>query len=128
MPSLTHEALVLFFRNRPELAPELLHDVLGVELPRYTEVRLEPAELTEAVPVEYRADLVVLLVNGEPVLAIVVEAQLQRDERKRYSWPVYVAGIRARLECPALLLVVTPTEDVADWAAAPIALGPSATL
>jgi hypothetical protein len=31
MPSLTHEGLVSLFRNRPELAPELLRDALGIE-------------------------------------------------------------------------------------------------
>jgi hypothetical protein len=40
MPSITHEALVLLFRNRPELAPELLRDVLGVALPAYAEARI----------------------------------------------------------------------------------------
>jgi hypothetical protein len=31
--SLIHEALVLLFRNRPELAAELVRDVLHVDLP-----------------------------------------------------------------------------------------------
>jgi hypothetical protein len=128
MPSLSHEALLLLFRNRPELAPELLREALGVELPAYTEVRVESADLTEAVPAEYRADLVVLLVNGKPVLAIVVEVQLARDERKRFTWPVYVTGLRARFECEAVVLVITPSMDVARWAAEPIALGPGAVL
>jgi hypothetical protein len=124
MPSLTHEALLLLFRNRPELAPELLREALGVELPAYTEVRVESADLTEVAPAEYRADLVVLLVDGKPVLAIAVEVQLARDDRKRFTWPVYVAGLRARFECPAVVLVVTPAIDVARWAAEPIRLGP----
>jgi hypothetical protein len=128
MPSMTHEALVLLFRNRPELAPELLRDVLGVALPAYAEARVEAADLSDVIPAEYRADLVVLLVDGKPVLAIVVEAQLQQDERKTFTWPVYIAGLRARFECPACLLVVTPTEAVADWARTPIALGPGATV
>ena len=123
MPSLTHEALLLLFRNRPELAPELLREALGLELPLYTEVRVESADLTEVVPAEYRADLVVLLVDGKPVLAIAVEVQLARDDRKRFTWPVYVAGLRARFECPAVVLVVTPARDVASWAAAPVRLG-----
>ncbi len=124
MPSLSHEALLLLFRNRPELAPELLREALGVELPVYTEVRVESADLTEAVPAEYRADLVVLLVDGKPVFAIVVEVQLARDDRKRFTWPVYAAGLRARFECQATVLVVTPSMDVARWAAEPITLGP----
>jgi len=39
--------------------------------------------------------LVVLLVDGKPVLGIIVEVQLDYDDDKRYSWPVYVAGLRA---------------------------------
>ncbi len=128
MPSLSHEALLLLFRNRPELAPELLREALGVELPAYTEVRVESADLTHVVPAEYRADLVVLLVDGKPVFAIVVEVQLARDERKRFTWPVYLTGLRARFECDATVLVVTPTMDVARWAAEPIELGPGGTL
>jgi hypothetical protein len=87
MPSMLHESVVLLFRNRPELAAELLRDALGVRLPPYVGARIESADLSEAVPTEYRADLVVLLVNGEPVLAIVVEVQLRIDERKRFTWP-----------------------------------------
>jgi len=124
MPSLTHEALVLLFRNRPELAPELLRDALGVELPAYAEARVEAADLSDVIPAEYHADLVVLLVDGKPVLAIVVEVQLQKDERKPFTWPVYIAGLRARFECPTCVLVVTPSEPVADWARTPIGLGP----
>jgi hypothetical protein len=66
MPSLSHEALLVLFRNRPELAPELLRDSLHVPLPAYSEVRLESSELTDVAPAEYRADLVILLVDGSP--------------------------------------------------------------
>ena len=124
MPSLSHEALVLLFRNRPELAPELLREALGVELPAYTEVRIESADLTEIVPAEYSADLVVLLVDGKPVFAIVIEVQLARKERKRFTWPVYGTGLRARFECDAVVLVVAPSVELARWAATPIPLGP----
>ena len=124
MPSQLHEVLVLLFQNRPELAPLLLRDALGVELPAYAEVRLEAAELTSVVPTEYRADLVVLLLDGKPVLGIIVEVQLSPDARKRFSWPLYVAGLRARLECDCCLLVVAPDQRTARWAAAPIVTGP----
>ena len=53
-----------------------------------------------------------------------VEVQLSADAEKRYSWPLYVAGLRARLRCPCCVLVVTPRPEVAAWAAAPIDLGP----
>jgi len=72
--------------------------------------------------------LVVLLVDGKPVLGIVVEAQLARDARRRFSWPVYVARLRARLKCPCCLLVVTASDKVAEWAREPIVLGPGGKL
>ena len=50
MPSRLHEALIFLFRNRPTLAPELLQDALHVELPSYTEARIDSAELTEVQP------------------------------------------------------------------------------
>jgi hypothetical protein len=123
MPSQLHEALLLLFRNRPALAPDLLRDALHVELPAYTDVRIDSADLTDIQPAEYRADLVVLLLEGKPVLGIVVEAQLSADERKRFVWPVYATTLRARLECQVCLLVVTAEESIARWAAKPIDLG-----
>lgn len=123
MPSQLHEALLQLFRNRPELAPELLRESLHVALPPYTEVRVDSADLTDIQPAEYRADLVILLLHGRPVLGIVVEVQLGTDEDKRYVWPVYVLNLRARIRCPVCLLVVAPDESVARWAAKPIELG-----
>jgi hypothetical protein len=107
-------ALVQLFRDRPELAPELLRTTLGVALPPYTEVRTESAELTQIAPTEYRADIVVLLVDGVPVLGIVVEVQLTPN----------VVTLRARLRCDTCLLVVTPSSDLARWARATIDVGP----
>jgi hypothetical protein len=123
MASIKHEGLLLLFRNRPELAPQLLSEVLGLPLPRWTEARVESAELTEVVPAEYRADLVVLLLEGKPCFAIVVEVQLSRDEDKRKSWPPYLTNLCSRVGCPAALLVVAPKAAVARWCAQPIELG-----
>ena len=123
MASMQHEGLLLLFRNRPELAPELLRDVLGLQLPQWTEARVESAELTEVVPTEYRADLVVLLLEGKPCFAIVVEVQLSRNEDKRKSWPLYLTSLRSRVGCPTALLVVAPDAAMARWCAQPIELG-----
>lgn len=100
-----HEGLLLLFRNRPTLAPELPRDALGLGLPAWSEARVESAELTEVVPTEYRADLVVLLLEGRPVFAIVVEVQLARDEDKRKTWPLYLTSLRSRVGCPTAFKV-----------------------
>jgi hypothetical protein len=125
MPSLPHEGLIALFRNRPMLAPELLRDVLHVALPAYTDVRVESAELTSILPTEYRADLVVLLVEGKPVLGIIVEVQLREDHDKLVSWPAYIVNLFARIRCPVELLVVSPSASVAAWASRPIPIGAS---
>ncbi|MGQ0779348.1 MAG: hypothetical protein ACT4NY_33865, partial [Pseudonocardiales bacterium] len=125
MPSLLHETLVEMFRHRPSLAVELLAGVLGVDVPGYERVRVDPGECTDLTPTEYRADTVVVLLSaaGRPVLAVVVEVQLGRDGDKRWSWPVYLATLRARLRCPAVLLVVCVDAATASWCASPIELG-----
>ena len=123
MASMKHDGLVSLFRNHPALAPELLQGTLGVALPVWSEVRVESPEFTQVVPTEYRADLVVLLRKGRPVFAIVVEVQLSRAAPKRKSWPVYLTSLRARMNCPAVLLVVAPDAAVARWCAQPISLG-----
>ncbi len=123
MPSQLHEALLALFRNRPALAPELLRDALKQDVPNYTEARIESAELNNLQPAEYRADMVVLLYDGRPVLGIVVEVQLSVDDDKRYIWPVYATNLRARFRCPTCLLVVTTKDSTAHWASKPIELG-----
>jgi hypothetical protein len=67
--------------------------------------------------------MVVQLIDDESVLGIVVEVQLSEDKRKRFTWPAYVATLRARLECPVCLLVVTPDDSVARWAAKCVEMG-----
>jgi hypothetical protein len=124
MPSMAHEILVDLFKNRPSLAAEILVEVLGVALPPYTEARLASADLTEIQPAEYRADIVVVLLDREiPVRVIIVEVQLAVDPRKRLSWPAYVTVSRAIHGCPAGLLVVAPEPAVAGWCAEPIEIG-----
>jgi hypothetical protein len=120
-----HEALVLLFRDRPSLAPELIRNALNSPLPDFDEAKLSDANLSQIVPTELRADLVVLLHAGRPVLGIVVEVQLRSDYDKRFVWPLYLAALRAEHRCPCCLLVVTPSQSVARWAARPIGLGPA---
>ncbi|WP_437713324.1 hypothetical protein WMF45_46510 [Sorangium sp. So ce448] len=126
MPSVTHEALVELFKNRPTLAAEMLRDALGHPVPTFTEARVESSDFTEIVPSDRRADVVVVLLVGEqqqPAMAIVVEVQLGVDPDKPYVWPVYVTQTRARHRCPTGLLVVTINAAMARWSARPIDTG-----
>ncbi len=123
MPSQLHESHLLLLRNQPTLAAELMCGALHVKLPRYTEARVVSADLTDIQPAEYRADMVIQLFDGASVLGIVVEVQLSVDERKRFVWPAYVANLRARLECPVCLLVITADDAVARWAARSVDMG-----
>lgn len=124
MISMRHECLVDLFKNRPSLAAEILVEVLRIALPAYSEARVVSIDLTETQPAEYRADIVVLLLNdGKPVRVIIVEVQLKKDDDKRYTWPAYLTVSRDQHRCQADLLVVAPDPIVAAWCAEPIELG-----
>jgi len=122
MPSITHETLVDLFRDCPALAPELLRRA-GLDLGGGTTARVTAAAFTDLDPAEYRADVVIRLdLDDAPVEAVIVEIQLDRDVKKRTSWPLYVAGAYARFGCPVTLLVVAIDDSVAAWCARPIPL------
>jgi len=124
MPSRDHEVLLELFRSRSISAANLLRD-LDIRLPAYHDIRTESADLTNLEPTEYRADLVLFLEReSKKSLGIIIEVQLDRDENKEYSWPAYIANLRARHRCPVCLLVVTIEHSVALWAGKTIELGP----
>ena len=125
VPTSLHDLLVQIFVETPELAIDLAGARLGIGEATAYEVRPLSGELGQLLAPQHRADAVLLLQrDGSPALAVVLEVQLSRDDEKRYSWPVYLTGVRARLRCPTLLAVVSPYPEVAKWAAGPIALGP----
>jgi hypothetical protein len=66
---------------------------------------------------------VVVLSDTAPVLSVVVEVQRGRDLDKRWSWPVYLTSLRARMRCPAVLLVICNEPGIATWCERPIDLG-----
>ncbi len=119
MVSINHEAIVELFRNRPELAVEVLTSVFDVPISSHGSPQRYDSDLSEVVPAEYRADLALILDE----MGIIVEVQCNRDGRKRFSWPAYQAVFRARLQRPVVLLVVCLTEPIARWAAEPIDMG-----
>lgn len=126
MTSYLHQLLLLLFRNRSASAADLLRE-LDVEIPEYDGVHTESSDLSDITPAEYRADLVLFLMReSRKVLGIIVEVQLGRDKDKPYTWPAYIANLRARHRCPVCLLVITTEDNVARWAGRTIELGPGA--
>ena len=92
------------------------------------DVHLRPGELTELVPVGYRADAIVLLTErGKARHALLVEVQLGHDDDKRFSWPLYQAALRARHRCPATLCVLALEPALARWCAEVIDTGQPAS-
>ncbi|MEO5726656.1 MAG: hypothetical protein ABI134_28535 [Byssovorax sp.] len=125
MPTLEHNGFVDMFRENPALAPHLIATLFHVELPPYASVAVVESSLDLLIPVEFRADLVLELLNenGARVLLIVLEMQRDQDPDKKYSWPVYITAARAKKRCPAIVLVVAPDAAVAAWAAESIDVG-----
>ncbi|MCC5574312.1 Yae1 family protein [Microtetraspora sp. AC03309] len=130
MPGIDHEMPIEFIRNSPMTAVELLRDAAGVQPPPFATAAVEAVDCTQLVPVEFRADSVVVLrdTGGAAQLALIVEIQNRHDARKRFSWPVYVTALRARLECATALMVICPDPPMARWSERPIPLGPSGTI
>jgi hypothetical protein len=109
MPSITHEGPLDLVRQHPEIALELIQGTAGVALPAQVAVSLAPTDMSAVVPVQYLADMVVLIsdeATGEPALAVIIEPQLRDSETKRFSWPVYVVTARQINKCPAAVLIV----------------------
>lgn len=123
MVSLLHEGVIKLVRDCPAFAAELLDRVFAVKVPSFREAGLVDAELTELAPVQYRADAVVLFKRRKPVYGAIIEAQLEPDRDKLYTWPLYAVGARERHRCPFVVIVVTPRRRTARWAAATIDLG-----
>jgi hypothetical protein len=65
--------------------------------------------MSAVVPVQYLADMAVLIsdgATGKPALVVIIEPQLRDSDTKRYSWPAYLTTARRLNGCPAAVLVV----------------------
>ncbi|GAA2572630.1 hypothetical protein SMC26_37550 [Actinomadura fulvescens] len=126
MVSLEHEAPIKLIRSNPEVTAQLLHRAFGITVPEHELVVAGSEEFTRAQPAVFRGDNVVVFCSKEDEqkrLAVVIEHQLKKDARKRFSWPTYLTELHHRTQCPAILLVFCPKETVAKWARTPIDIG-----
>jgi hypothetical protein len=124
MPSFKHEILVELFRGNGHLAAELLRRCAGMAVD-HARVDHGSIDLSQVTPTRYEADAVTILRDrhDRPVTGVIVEIQRRIKRDKLLTWPVYVATLRAKLECAAVLLVIAPDPTVAAWARRPIELG-----
>jgi hypothetical protein len=125
MPSFLHEAPLELLRRNPRLAGMLLTGIPGVTVPTGGPASLAPGEVTASMPVELRADAVVLLRSATDKLAVVTEVQMSASaiRRKRRVWPAYLTQARAQHDCPAVLMVFCRDRAVARACAKPIPTG-----
>ena len=120
MPSPRHDALNRLFRDRPELAAEVL-ELVGAEVPLAGPVRLESNDFNDRPSKDFQPDTVITVgPPREPLHGIIIEIQQERSTSKRGQLPRYAAALWLSLRCPVTVLCVCPDSDAAAWYAAPI--------
>jgi hypothetical protein len=118
--SFDHESLGKLFDDR-ELVRELLALCAGIELTGATfESADRSTQVADDVPGGSRDPCATRQCDRS---GVVIEIQRTCDGDKRWSWPVYVATLREREQCPVTLLVIATEDSVARWARRPIDLG-----
>lgn len=119
MVSSTHEAMHRIFQKDPALLTRALQQVLGVAFPEPRDFAGMNIDLTEIEPVERRVDTLLRAETDEGPYLLVVEAQRQKDDRKRGSWPYYLTYLHEKYRCEPVLIVTTQCSATARWAAEP---------
>ena len=103
-----HQALVEVFRRSPKLVADALRS-LGLEVSADNEFTIQDSDLSEAVPAEARADLV--LGMGPPRRAVIIEVQRRAPGAARWhAWLGYQALTARRNECETVMLAGVGTE------------------
>lgn len=123
MPSPRHDALIELFRDRPQLAVEVLRDLLGCDLPVTPLIRLESTTFNTRPSDDIEADLVIVLGPPQsPAHAIIVEIQQDKSKAPR-QLARYAAALWLLLGCDVTVLVVCPDVAAAAHYARPIDSG-----
>ncbi|MFI7128291.1 hypothetical protein ACIBQ1_21500 [Nonomuraea sp. NPDC050153] len=111
------------FEHRPELAVEILRDLMGVELPDTPLVRLENTTFNTRRSDDIHADMVLVLgPSQDPAHAIIVEIQQDKSKVPR-QLARYAAVLWLMLGCDVTVLVICPDRTTAAHYAQPIESG-----
>lgn len=120
MPSSEHDILNWFFRDKPELAVELLRNQLDVELPCDIPAYVTANDFNDRPSKDEQADTVILLgPMHDTRRGIIVEIQRDPNDDKRKKFARYAAALWLRLDCPVTTLVICPDRKVAASMAVP---------
>ncbi|MFC5818179.1 hypothetical protein [Nonomuraea harbinensis] len=123
MPSPRHDALIQLFKDRPELAVEILRDLKGVEMPTTPLIRVEDSTFNTRFSGDLEADVVVVLgPPNEPAHAIVVEIPHDKSKDPK-QLARYATALWLLLRCDVTVLVVCPDQGVAAHYATPVDSG-----
>ncbi|GAA4228772.1 hypothetical protein GCM10022254_19580 [Actinomadura meridiana] len=122
MPSQQHDISAELFRWSPELAGELLAE-MGVEIPEVVSVQDVSESFIDLKTSEYSGDAAVVMETVDGKRGVVVEVQRWPPTDKEWTWPLYIAILRARQRCPVALLVLAPDPAIAAQCERPIQTG-----
>ncbi|MGH3167132.1 MAG: hypothetical protein ACRDN0_14745 [Trebonia sp.] len=129
MPSPWHDAAGELFADNPQLAVEILRDLMGLDIAPGLPARLGPTVFNTRPSHDLIADKVVIAGSTwDPAHVIVVENQQERIEGKRRKFPKYAASAWLQYDCPADVLVLCPDTETAAWYADPVHTGMGGSL
>lgn len=121
MPSPRHDSLNSLFRQRPELALEILHDLCGLDIPPDALARVESNDFNTRPSDDFTPDTVITAGPPQsPAFGVIVEIQYEKNERKRHQLVRYAMQLSLLLNRPAHVLVIAPNEAVAAFYATPV--------
>ncbi|MEI5522661.1 hypothetical protein WB401_16235 [Streptomyces brasiliscabiei] len=123
MVSSPHEALHQICQKDTEGMIRSFRRLFHVPFPEPRSISVVNTDLTEIAPVERRVDSLVRVDTEEGAFLLVLESQGRKDERKRGSWPYYLAYLHEKYRVEPVLVVMTQNRSTAKWAAQPIRFG-----
>jgi hypothetical protein len=111
MPSISHDGPIDVIRNNPGMTADLVRRFTPLAIPEQSRVRVElgATDASNVVPDEFKADMVTVIrdaASGDPLLLVVIEPQGRKDQEKEFSWPAYLANLRAAHRCKSAVLIV----------------------
>ncbi len=123
MPSPPHDALIQMISERPQLAVDILRDLMGVDVPATPLIRVEDSTFNTRPSGDFEADLVLVMGPPQsPAHAIIVE--IQQDKSKApHQLARYAAALWLLLGCDVTVLVICPDRAAAAYYAQPIDSG-----